>query len=591
MLDFLLGTAVLVAPAGNLQLLAGVAALKGAVALKKRVQRRHQQQQDEDAHGAPSGKNNTLCLESPTPEYKVAPVTLKWDNLSCHWVSKKKKKQKKGAASSKQILFNLSGAVQPGRLLAIMGPSGSGKTTLLNALANHVPANTGMKLAGRIYVNDVPSTEGNHRQAYVEQTDNFYSMLTVAETLTMASQLQLPPSMPAERKTDYVNNLISVLGLAKSRETRVGDNKVRGLSGGEKKRLAIGCELISSPSLIFLDEPTTGLDSFQAEKVVGTLKDLASSGHTVVCSIHQPRSSIFAMFDDLLLLSEGRCVYWGPADIALDYFEQLGHSCPQHYNPAEFVADLISIDYSSPDAEAESKARVQGLVDAWNQKADVVRERIHRSPGGVMALGAVSAGPVAGWFRQFSLLLRRSWRQITRDKAAAMARLSSNISSAAIFGAIFFRMQKKQSNIQDRMGLLQVAAINTAMSALVKTIGVFPKERTIVSRERTRKAYNVLPYLTAKLLAELPVSCVFPLVFGGMVYPFTGLNPKPNRFAKFLGILTLESFTAAALGLSVGAFAPSQDAATAIGPAVMLVWIIFGGYYCNADNIPRYASY
>eukprot|EP00878_Enallax_costatus_P000531 GHUV01000626.1.p2 GENE.GHUV01000626.1~~GHUV01000626.1.p2 ORF type:complete len:325 (+),score=108.41 GHUV01000626.1:3181-4155(+) len=189
--------------------------------------------------------------------------------------------------------------------------------------------------------------------------------------------------------------------------------------------------------------------------------------------------------------------------------------------------------------------------------------------------------------RQFRLLLRRSWRQITRDRAAAIARLSSNVSSAVIFGAIFFRMQKKQSSIQDRLGLLQVAAINTAMSALVKTITVFPKERSIVSRERTRKAYDVLPYLSAKLLAELPVSCIFPLVFGGVVYPFTGLNPKPAKFAKFLGILTLESFTAAALGLSVGAAAPNTDAAVAIGPAVMLVWIIFGGFYCNAENIPR----
>lgn len=121
--------------------------------------------------------------------------------------------------------------------------------------------------AGELFVNGVPSTDSNHRQAYVEQNDNFYSMLTVAETLTMASQLQLPNSKSEAQKQEYVNNLMSVLGLAKTKDTRVGNEKIRGLSGGEKKRLAIGCELISSPSLLFLDEPTTGLDSFQAEKV------------------------------------------------------------------------------------------------------------------------------------------------------------------------------------------------------------------------------------------------------------------------------------------------------------------------------------
>ncbi len=95
----------------------------------------------------------------------------------------------------------------------------------------------------------------------------------------------------------------------------VGDAKTRGLSGGEKKRLSIGCELIGSPSLIFLDEPTTGLDAFQAQVVVATLKALAQAGHTVVTSLHQPRSSIFSLFDDLVLLSEGRAVYAGPAQV------------------------------------------------------------------------------------------------------------------------------------------------------------------------------------------------------------------------------------------------------------------------------------
>uniref|UniRef100_A0A383W6T5 ABC transporter domain-containing protein n=1 Tax=Tetradesmus obliquus TaxID=3088 RepID=A0A383W6T5_TETOB len=599
MIDFLLGTAVLVLPQGNLPLLAGIGAVKGAVALKRHLSNKKGAADEAGTAAADAEPAATaaraLRPKTPTPGEGVPPVTLEWSNLSCHWSSKKQKKQqRKGEPGSKQILFGLSGAARPGRLLALMGPSGSGKTTLLNSLASHVPANTGMRLTGELYVNGVQSTEANHRQAYVEQSDNFYSMLSVAETLTMAAQLQMAPGLPEASKQSYVDNLISVLGLAKSRDTRVGDEKIRGLSGGEKKRLAIGCELISSPSLLFLDEPTTGLDSFQAEKVVATLKQLASAGHTVVCSIHQPRSSIFGLFDDLLLLSEGRCVYSGPAEEALPYFEQLGHSCPAHYNPAEFVADLISIDYSSPEVEEESKARVQGLVDAWAASAGgkaaaeaaAAHKHMSRTPSGELALGSVNSGPVAGWARQFRLLLRRSWRQITRDKAAAMARLSSNVSSAVIFGAIFWRMQKKQSNIQDRMGLLQVAAINTAMSALVKTITVFPKERAIVNRERTRKAYNVLPYLSAKLLAELPVSCVFPLVFGVVVYPFTGLNPKPVRFARFLGILTLESFTAAALGLSVGAAAPNADAAVAIGPAVMLVWIIFGGYYCNSENIP-----
>lgn len=105
------------------------------------------------------------------------------------------------------------------------------------------------------------------------------------------------------------------------------------------------------------------------------------------------------------------------------------------------------------------------------------------------------------------------------------------------------------------------------MSSLIKTLSVFPRERVIVSRERAKNSYATAPYLAAKLLAELPVGALFPALFGVITYPLCGLNPKPSRFLKYLGILTLESFASGALGLTVGAFAPSTEAASAIGPA------------------------
>ncbi|GLI61524.1 hypothetical protein VaNZ11_003905, partial [Volvox africanus] len=175
---------------------------------------------------------------------------------------------------------------------------------------------------------------------------------------------------------------------------------------------------------------------------------------------------------------------------------------------------------------------------------------------------------------------------VVRDKATNVARAMSNLSSALVFGAIFFRMKRGQSSVQDRMGLLQVVAVSTAMSSLVKTLTIFPRERTIVARERARQAYGILPYLSAKLAAELPVGALFPALFGALVYPTCGLHPSLARFAKFLGILTLESFASQALGLAVSSVAPTTEAAVAIGPAVMLVWIVFGGYYVNAENVP-----
>ncbi|CAN0387416.1 unnamed protein product, partial [Discosporangium mesarthrocarpum] len=125
------------------------------------------------------------------------------------------------------------------------------------------------------------------KQAFVKQEDVFYSQLTVRETLTMAARLRLPPYILIEEKLEMVEDLVNRLGLAKVADTIVGDVKTRGISGGERKRLSIACQLFGTPSLIICDEPTSGLDAFQAERVMQTLKQLARDGHTVVCSIHQ----------------------------------------------------------------------------------------------------------------------------------------------------------------------------------------------------------------------------------------------------------------------------------------------------------------
>ncbi|GMP59124.1 hypothetical protein CsSME_00022532 [Camellia sinensis var. sinensis] len=161
-----------------------------------------------------------------------------------------------------------------------------------------------------------------------------------------------------------------------------------------------------------------------------------------------------------------------------------------------------------------------------------------------------------------------------------------SIASAIIFGSVFWRMGKSQSSIQDRMGLLQVAAINTAMASLTKTGGVFPKERAIVDRERAKGSYALGPYLLSKLLAEIPVGAAFPLLFGTILYPMARLHPTFSRFGKFCGIVTVESFAASAMGLTVGAMVPTTEAAMALGPSLMTVFIVFGGYYVNAENTP-----
>lgn len=236
----------------------------------------------------------------------------------------------------------MSGSLEPGKLLALMGPSGSGKTSMLNALAGRVPISSPNDvLTGSIQVNNKAQSNMHECSAYVEQDDNLFAYSTVNETLMFAASLRLPSTMPVEEKQSHVDTVIGKLGLTPARDVLIGKEGTRGVSGGERKRVTIGVELLHDPPLVFLDEPTSGLDSFQAQSVMETLRSLASNGHTVVCSIHQPRSSIYAMVDSLMLLAGGRCVYYGPSGPSChSYFAGLNHPVPSDFNPADHLLDV-----------------------------------------------------------------------------------------------------------------------------------------------------------------------------------------------------------------------------------------------------------
>ncbi|XP_028553232.1 ABC transporter G family member 7 isoform X2 [Dendrobium catenatum] len=479
--------------------------------------------------------------EAQSDSGKVVPVTIRWSGITCCLSDKRGK-------TTRFLLTNVSGEAKPGRLLAIMGPSGSGKTTLLNVLAGQLAASPRLHLSGHLDINGKSRLTGGYKIAYVRQEDLFFSQLTPRETLSIAAELQLPEFASVEKRDKYVNELLFRLGLINCADSIVGDAKVRGISGGEKKRLSLACELIASPSVIFADEPTTGLDAFQAEKVMETLQQLAQEGHTVICSIHQPRSSVYNNFDDIVLLSEGSVVYNGPAkDEPLKYFAKFGYECPDHMNPAEFLADLISVDYSSAESVHSSQARIDKFVAEFSENVLVIEcvspvDAWKNSKIQTKFARKALTKHQAGWWKQFRLLLKRAW--------------------------------------------MQVAAINTAMAALTKTVSVFPKERTIIDREHEKGSYAMGPYLLSKLLAEIPIGAAFPLMFGTLLYPMARLHPSLSRFAKFCGIITMESFAASAMGLTVGAMVPTTEAAMAVGPSLMTVFIVFGGYYVNAENTP-----
>ena len=323
------------------------------------------------AEEAPACADDVAVAVAPAAT-KASPdtVAISWRKV-CYAVPTANK-DAAGAKVTKAILEDVSGHVEPGEFLAIMGPSGSGKTSLLNVLAGRAPLAKGASLVGTITLGKSGS-ERRHADiarfsAYVEQHDALFELSTTRETLLFAARLRLP-ELTLEQQRGRVAAVIDELGLTACADTLVGaESRVRGLSGGERKRVSIGVDLLRNPPLVFLDEPTSGLDSYQANNVVSTLRDLASNGHTVLCSIHQPRSSIYNMMDRIALLSRGRSAYFGPAgEPVSEYFAALGYAVPGAFNPADHFLDVISVDTRGEKAKEESEKRVEAILGKYTE--------------------------------------------------------------------------------------------------------------------------------------------------------------------------------------------------------------------------------
>jgi ABC-type multidrug transport system ATPase subunit len=288
-----------------------------------------------------------------------------WQRLKPSSLRRKVAQSTPSSRPENQILFNISGCVKPGEVLALMGPSGSGKTTLLSIMGGRQQRS--MRVTGQVLFNGQPLTKSMKRKiGYVMQDDLLYESLTVYETLYYAAMLRLPRDMTKEEKLDRVNAVISSLGLQKCKDTIIGGFFRRGISGGERKRASVGHELLINPSTLFLDEPTSGLDSTTAMHLLETLRMLAQGGRAVVTTIHQPSSRLYQQLDKLLLLSGGHALYYGDAQQSVDYFERVGYPIPPRVNAADFILDLASGEVSSKTRNGETSRRhLVALTEAF----------------------------------------------------------------------------------------------------------------------------------------------------------------------------------------------------------------------------------
>ncbi|KAK7392479.1 hypothetical protein VNO78_20918 [Psophocarpus tetragonolobus] len=241
----------------------------------------------------------------------------------------------------KHLLRCVSGKLMPGRVSAVMGPSGAGKTTFLSALAGKA---RGCTMTGSILINGKSESIHCYQKiiGFVPQDDIVHGNLTVEENLRFSARCRLSADMPKPDKVLIVERVIESLGLQAIRDSLVGTVEKRGISGGQRKRVNVGMEMVMEPSLLILDEPTTGLDSASSTLLLKALRREALEGVNICMVLHQPSYTLFRMFDDIIFLAKGGLTaYHGPVKKVEEYFAGIGINVPDRVNPPDHFIDIL----------------------------------------------------------------------------------------------------------------------------------------------------------------------------------------------------------------------------------------------------------
>ncbi|XP_047434836.1 broad substrate specificity ATP-binding cassette transporter ABCG2d [Mugil cephalus] len=502
--------------------------------------------------------------------------------------------------SAREILVDLNGIMRPG-LNAILGPTGSGKSSFLDVLAARKDPSG---LSGEVLIDGAPQPPNfKCLSGYVVQDDVVMGTLTVRENLRFSAALRLPSSVPQSEKEARVNHLIKELGLTKVADSKVGTQMTRGISGGERKRTNIGMELIIDPAVLFLDEPTTGLDASTANSVLLLLKRMASNGRTIIMSIHQPRYSIYRLFDTLTLLVSGKMVYHGPAPNALDYFANIGYSCEPHNNPADFFLDVINGDFTATamtkvhgsedlDFEELSSSRQsieERLVEEYKNSSysGTTRAELERIVQDKEYISRPKSRTITyntSFFHQLRWVLKRTFQNLMLNPQTSVAQLGVNVFLALIVGAIFFGVKDDQSGIQNRMGALFFITTNQCFST-VSAAELFITERKLFVHEYISGYYRVSVYFLSKILSDVTLRTVTSVVFSCIVYFLIGLKSTVEGFFVFTLTVTLVAYTATAMTMAISADQSIVALANIFMTITFVFMMIFSGLLVNLPSI------
>ncbi|KAJ2949943.1 hypothetical protein O0L34_g11268 [Tuta absoluta] len=489
---------------------------------------------------------------------------------------------------SKLILRGISGEFRSGQLTAILGPSGAGKSTLLNILAGYRVQGAG----GLICTNGDPRNLRQFRKLsrYIMQDDLLQPLITVGEAMAMAADLKLGSALPKEKKAVVIEEIVQLLRLDKTKNT-VTDK----LSGGERKRLSIALELLNNPPVLFLDEPTTGLDDVASSTCVSLLKRVARGGRTVICSLHTPSARLFAEFDHVYVVADGRCGYQGTSAGVVPFLNELQLPCPKTYNPADFVIEVSSGEYGPHHIDRMVSAVENGRCQRWRdyelQEPAVYQVQYddnmdieQLNTGGVVEKHNYRYGSTG--CQQFLVLLKRMLLQTVRNRDYLWLRIGMHLFLGLIVAALFNQMGQDASRTIFNFGFCYASIIAMLYTTMMPVLLAFPSEVQLIKREYFNRWYGLKPYYAALVVSRTPATIFFSLIYLSITYPLTAQPMEMNRILMFGTICIMVALISESMGTVISSMLSVVNSVFT-GPCLSVPLMLLAVYGIgNGDDPP-----
>ncbi|CAL5204358.1 unnamed protein product [Lathyrus oleraceus] len=501
----------------------------------------------------------------------------------------------------KHVLKDVNCIAKPCEILAIVGPSGAGKSSLLEILAGRVSPQNG----GSILVNQEHVDKSQFRKisGYVTQKDTLFPLLTVEETMMFSAKLRL--NLPQEKLCSKVKSLIQELGLSHVARTRVGDgdDRIRGISGGERRRVSIGVEVIHDPKVLILDEATSGLDSTSALQIIDMLKVMAESrGRTIILSIHQPGFRIVKLFNSILLLDNGSVLHHGSVDLLDVNLRLIGLELPLHVNVVEFAIECIETiqqRQKSLQVQVEAPKRVLGSMilkkgdDQGETRSGKLTLLQLFQQSKVFDIENINVGMdftcdyANSRLRETMILAHRFSKNILRTNELFAFKTVQMLISGLVLGSIFGNLKDGLVGAEQRVGLFAFI-LTFLLSSTIDALPIFLQEREILMKETSSGSYRVSSYALANGIVYLPFLLILAILFAVPLYWIVGLNQNFTAFLHFLLLIWLILYTANSVVVCFSALVPNFIVGNSVIAGVIGSSFLFSGYFISNHEIPNY---